>query len=247
MKRQGKMPFRFYLFAVAIILLIFGSYFLYFSKKPAPSEKHEIVESFPFSDKSDIAGWDEKILSEKGTEYSLEEQDGLTYMKAVSEDSASALFHKIRLFRARNPFLSWKWRIEEFPTTVKEDNLKKKSQFDFAAQVYVVFKANFLPKARAIQYVWTRDVDKGTVAQSPYTKNVKTIVLESGDAGIWKSENRDIGKDYLMLFGEELEKDVMAISFMTDSDSTSSRAVAGYTDITVGYLGKERKENPSDI
>ena len=54
----------------------------------------------------------------------------------------------------------------------------------------------------------------------------------------WKHEERDIEEDYVELFGEKLDKDVVAISFMTDSDSTETASTAYYTDIKIGYLEK---------
>jgi len=205
-KRPGKHPIAVLLIIAIITVAALGTHFFYRARRSIDIGKYETVERFPFSSAGEMNEWKEKILSRHGTDYALAEHDGVSCVKAVSEDSASAFFHKKRLSYARAPFISWSWRVEEFPSANKEGNLNDKEQFDFAAQVYVVFHARFLPKARAIQYVWTRDVSSGTVADSPYTKNVKIMVLESAEAGFWKNEKRDISKDYYKLFGKKLEK-----------------------------------------
>ena len=198
---------------------------------------HEVVGKFTFLPEHGLDGWDEKNFSRNTTEYGLINKDGIGCLKAESDNSASALFFRQKLFFERRPFISWDWRVEEFPVHKCAENLEKKKSFDFAAQVYVIFYDRFLTRAKALQYVWTRDVSKGTVVKSPYTRNIKVVVLESGGADEWNSEKRDISGDYEQFFGEPLEKDVMAISFMTDSDSTDSRAVAYYKNVEIGYLG----------
>jgi len=246
-KRRGVHLFAVSLIAFLMAAIIIGAYYFYRTKRPLDIGKSKILERFSFSSPDEMDEWQEKILSRERTGYETMQREGRFCVKAVSEDSASTMFYKKRLSRGNNPFISWDWLVEEFPDTDKEDNLAKKEQFDFAAQVYVVFYARFLPSAKAIQYVWSKDIASGTACDSPYTKNVKVIVLESGEPGVWKREQRDINLDYKNLFGAEPKKDVMAVSFMTDSDSTDSGAVAYYTDIELGYLGDERKEESSDI
>jgi hypothetical protein len=70
---------------------------------------------------------------------------------------------------------------------------------------------------------------------------VKLLVLESGPSEAWKHEDRDIAADYSTLFGGVLERDVVAVAFMTDADSTDSAASAYYRDVKIGYLGATGK------
>ncbi|MFH1552489.1 MAG: DUF3047 domain-containing protein [Candidatus Omnitrophota bacterium] len=261
MKRSG----RFFIISfliVAVVIVALGVYVFLKGKAP-PVAKRETVKSFSFSSAKSLDEWDEKVLAQHKTDYSVTELDGVPCVKAASENSASALYYKQRLSCDRDPFLSWDWKAEKFPARKKKEALGKKSEFDFVAQVYVIFHARFFLNAKAILYVWTQDLAVGTAGASPYTKKVRILVLESGQTDQWKHEERDIKKDFLDLFGEELGKDVTAISFMTDADSTDSSAVAYFKDFMLGYLAtapgeasgeaveegleQKRKEQPSDI
>ncbi len=235
---------------IAVVTVTLGIYVFLTVKRPPGAARRETIKRFLFSSDRSLGEWQEKRLSQKSTDYSVAKCDGKDCVKAVSCDSASALFYRQRLSCNRNPFISWDWKAEKFPSRKKKETLDKKAEFDFVAQVYVIFHARFFLNAKAIQYVWTHDIPAGTVAPSPYTKKVKLLVLESGESDQWKHEERDIRSDFRDLFGEELEKDVTAISFMTDSDSTGSDAAAYYGDIEIGYLetgqvpAVEAKEEP---
>ena len=247
MKRLGK-PLIVFLLLVAVVIVAAGVYVLLNLKKVPESGAREVVRQFSFSSANSLNEWDEKALSRKSTDYSVTEYDGKHCVKAVSDDSASALYYKQRLSCARNPFISWDWKAGKFPSRKTKEALKKKAEFDFAAQVYVIFYSRFFLNSKAIQYVWTEELPVGTAGSSPYTNNVKLLVLESGESREWKHEMRDVRADFRDLFGEELEKDVTAVSFMTDSDSTGTVAEAYYTNISIGYLEtKNERSQPSDI
>ena len=219
------------------------------SKAPTTGEEEvrDTVKSFTFSSGEELEEWEEKVLVRHNTKYSVIALDeGGSAIKADSEDSASTLYFKQRMSYRKNPFISWDWKAEKFPDFTAEENLDKKSEFDFVAQVYVVFHARFILKSKAIQYVWTESIPKGTVADSPYTKNVKIMVLQSGEPGEWKHEDRNIKADYLQLFGEELKKDIDAVAFMTDSDSTDSSATAYYDNIEISYVARPRSVLPEE-
>jgi hypothetical protein len=234
-----KRPRRFFItisLVIAVVIVTLGICIFLAVRRPPGIGKRETIKCFSFSSDRSLDEWQEKRLSQNSTEYSVAKCDGRNCVKAVSKDSASALFYRKPLFHKRNPFISWDWKPEKFPSRKNKETLNKKAEFDFVAQVYVIFYARFFLNSKAIQYVWTHDVPTGAVAFSPYTKNVKLLVLESGESDQWKHEERDIKGDYRNLFGEELEKDVTAISFMTDSDSTGSDAAAYYGNIEIGYL-----------
>ena len=228
--------------AVIVILILAGVGFFYSRKMtrvPGATAAGEIVRQFSFAGSGEFSEWDEKKLSRLPTSYSLTNDGEKPCVKAYSENSASALYLKEKLCFNRNPYVSWDWKVVKFPDRNKKEELKDKEEFDFAMQFYVIFHARSMLSSKAIQYVWTSELPAGTVSDSPYTGNVKMLVLEAGEPGVWKHEERDISADYLELFGEELEKDVAAVSFMTDSDSTGSTAEALITNIELGYMPEE--------
>ena len=163
-------------FLIAVVgIIAFLIYRFLIVERLVSVAEYDEIKTFAFNSVDELDQWDEKKLSRHETEYSLSDQDSIKCVKAVSENSASALFYRQSLKCERRPFISWDWKIEEFPEGGSKEDLKNKESFDFAAQMYVVFYARFLPKAKAIQYVWTKEVPKDTVVKSPYTKNVKVI------------------------------------------------------------------------
>jgi hypothetical protein len=74
----------------------------------------------------------------------------------------------------------------------------------------------------------------GSVYDSPYSNNIATIVVESGNArlGEWVLETRDIVEDYRQAFGSRPDR-VFAVAFMVDGDNTNSRATAWFSDIQI--------------
>jgi len=215
-----------------------GRYFL-IRKKISDVDAHKVIKSFSFKSASDLEEFDEKVLARKRTDYSIDVHEGKNCIKASSDDSASSLYYRCRISGRREPYLSWDWKAEVFPALKHKEALNKKAEFDFVGQVYVIFYDRFFLKAKCIQYVWTVEIPVGTVCPSPYTKNVMLMVLESGSQDQWKHEERDIKKDFRHLFGAELEKDIDAIAFMTDADSSTSRAVAYFSNIEIGYYGND--------
>lgn len=193
------------------------------------------LKEFTFTSKENLTGWEEKVLAPRKTDYAVAEENGEKSLKASADDSASTLFYKEKLAFQEKPAVSWEWKVETFPSHKEKETLKQKSEFDFAAQFYVMFYSRSFLKTKAIQYVWAETLPVGTTGDNPYTSNVKIMVLESGKSEGWKREERDIDADYLALFGVPLDKDVAAVAFMTDSDSTDSKAVAFYRNVSIGY------------
>jgi len=231
-------------FLVSVSVAVFITNYIDIDRSGKIVEGHEgekPVVTFGFSPPSGLKDWQEKNLARANTRYLLSEDGGKLCVEASGESSASALLYRRRMTDLEDPYVSWEWKAVKFPSRAspEDENLCEKANFDFAAQLYVIFHARFFMDTRAIQYVWTESLPAGTVSRSPYTKNVMIMVLESGASGEWKSEKRDIRKDYKELFGEELDADIEGIAFMTDSDSTRSSSAAYYANIEIGSLEKE--------
>ncbi|MFH1878804.1 MAG: DUF3047 domain-containing protein [Candidatus Omnitrophota bacterium] len=255
MKKSGslrKLIFLFFLVLACFAVIktefkfFFAGYETWEKKEDFPPGRR-IVKEFTFVDNADLGNWEEKKLSSGRTKYSIAEYAGKNCVRADSDDSASALYYKTELKFTKDPFLSWDWTPVRFPGRKHPETLDKKKEFDFVAQVYVIFASKFFLKTRAIQYVWAKDAPVGAKAYNPYTSNVRIIVLESGETGEWRHEDRDIRSDYRELFGEELQKDVAAVSFMTDSDSTGDSAEAYYTNIVIGYMEAGHEASLKDM
>jgi len=199
-----------------------------------PKETFATVKSFSFSDKNSLKEWSEKILKGR-VSYTVESQLGESYVHAVSDNACSAMYYQIRLDANRHPFLSWRWRVAAFPNKTCPDNLSSKADDDYAARLYVIFPAIFFANSKALEYVWANDAKPGTVVSSPYSPNIKVIVVESGQKEGWEEEERDIYKDYVAAFGSRPMLAIGAISFMCDSDSTKSKAETFFDDVKIFY------------
>ncbi|MDD5680699.1 MAG: DUF3047 domain-containing protein [Candidatus Omnitrophica bacterium] len=195
---------------------------------------------FSFSDKDSLQEWNEKILNGRTT-YTIESAEGESYVRAVSDNSCSAMYYQIKLDPNRHPFLSWRWHASVFPDKPSPDNLCSKAEDDYAARMYVIFPAIFFANSKALEYVWVKDSMLGTITSSPYSANIKVIVLESGAKAEWMREERDIYNDYVEAFGTKPTLEIGAISFMCDSDSTKSKAEAFLDDIKIFYKKEVNK------
>lgn len=199
-------------------------------------KKITIVKSFSFSTEDSLKEWDEKILNKK-VSYRIESSGNESYVRAISNGSCSALYHKIKLDIHRRPMLSWKWRINNFPDKKSPDDLLNEEEDDFAARVYVIFPALFFSNSKVLEYIWAKDLEVGTISSSPYSDNIKLIVVESGlsEENQWVTEERDIYEDYILAFNSKPRLKIGAIAFMCDSDNTGSSAGAYFDEIKIFY------------
>ncbi|MBU1147272.1 MAG: DUF3047 domain-containing protein [Candidatus Omnitrophica bacterium] len=194
---------------------------------------------FLFDEKSALNEWQEKIFKNKVL-YSVEEglKDG--YLSAKSEQACSGLFYRIGFDPKTLPMISWQWKVVKFPEKKGPVASEKNGWIekdDYAARVYVIFPSLNFRRTRSIEYIWDEHLPEGTVMTSPYFKNIKLIVVESGAGNMdqWVLEKRNIYEDYKRAFGKAPSSNVGAIALMTDTDNTLSTAEALYKDIKVGY------------
>ena len=218
------------------ILFIWNKASQLLSKKKKLITFENIVKHFPFTKENSLREWEEKILKGKVV-YTIEKDDEVeSYVRAKSERAASALYYKTKLRIKKDPIISWKWHVDEFPKRTLPERIDLKEEEDFAARIYVIFPAVFFTNSKVIEYIWAEQLPVGTSGISAYSKNIKILVLRSGEYNEkWLFEKRDIYQDYVKLFGEKPRLNVGAIAFMTDADSTETKASAVYDEIKIGY------------
>jgi len=233
-----------------ILLILIIVVWLWYNLKPAlhkpkePSEKGmpslaaiDLMKIFPFSEEASLKEWEEKVFKGKVV-YRIEKTEPLSYVRAKSEGSASALYYKMNLdAKKKDPVISWRWRVEKFPEKRNPETLEKQNEDDFAGRVYVIFPAPFILNSKVLEYIWAETLPAGTTGTSPYSSNIKLIVLQSGPAksGEWRYEERDVISDYVKMFGKRPERDLGAVAFMTNTEHTGTSADAMYDEIVLGY------------
>ena len=246
-RRVRKLVRRWAYFLVFALIVFSSIFFIRQNGRPlsrvalVSAIKCDVAKKFSFSGKDALKEWEEKIFKGKVI-YRVEKENDLSYVRAISDKASSALYYKINLdTRNCRPALIWKWRVEKFPTKTNPESLEVLNEDDFAARIFVIFPAMFITNWKVLEYVWSETLPVGTVGTSPYSKNIKLIVLQQGlrkEAG-WALEERDIYSDYLKLFGTAPDHNIGGIAMMTNTEHTLTSADAMYADIEIGY----KKEN----
>ncbi len=147
--------------------------------------------------------------------------------------------------------LTWRWKVDH---SVAAADLSRKSGDDFAARLYVFFDVpraqlswlqrmqlslarrtlgHAMPTA-ALCYVWDNRHATGTIAPSPYYNQMRTIVLQSGNAhaGTWQTQRRDLAADFRTAFGRAAPR-VTGIALAADTDNTGAQVKAWFGDLTL--------------
>jgi len=199
------------------------------------------------------ADWETLVFDgvDRHTQYThVVDAAGVGVIAAESLNSSSGLVRKIQIDPLQWPLVAWRWKIQK---TVTAADLTRKQGDDAAARLYVTFaydvnqvswweKVQFeaiklvygeYPPIGALTYVWASHADQGAVMDSPYTRRVKVIVLQTGmdKAGQWVQQQRDIQADYRQAFGVQHAPMISAVAIMTDTDNTGGQAMAWYGDI----------------
>lgn len=173
-----------------------------------------------------LDGWTERSFHGH-TRYRLDTRRGL--IEAESEAAASGLFRKIEVDLRRTPYLNWSWRVDR-PLSI--DNERNRAGDDFAARLYVVKDGGLVFwRTSAINYVWSGSQDRGSEWPNPFTDRAMMHVQRGReDSGRWHTEKRNVGEDFLRLFGTEINH-IDAVAIMTDTDNSGGKVKAWYGEI----------------
>jgi hypothetical protein len=180
----------------------------------------------------------------KHTTYTIEANEGNTFLVAQSTGSASALAYKEHFNIYEYPRARWRWKISNIYNNAPP---QKKSGDDYPIRVYVVFKYDpetagvidrvkysvarklygEYPPHSTLNYVWANDDVQKTIITSPYTDKARLIALQKGGekAGTWQNEEINILKDYRAAFGAD-PPPTASLAIMNDSDNTGQSAVS---------------------
>ncbi|MCA1798241.1 MAG: DUF3047 domain-containing protein [Xanthomonadaceae bacterium] len=202
-------------------LVMIPTVMLAFAAPLSPSE----YRAGAFSD-ARLDGWTPQVFNAE-TDYRLVERDRETVLEARCDNAASALVHTRRIDLRETPILRWRWRVEGFPDAADETT---RAGDDFGARVYVVKRHRLLPwRTRAINYVWTARVPRGSDWANPYAAQARMVAMRSGP-GAWHTEEVNVREDFLRFHGMDVDT-IDGIAIMTDCDDTGGTAHALYGDI----------------
>ena len=102
------------------------------------------------------------------TIYTIGKNENGNYLKAVADNAASGLGKEIKIDLDDTPYINITWKVEKDLKGIKENT---KKGHDFAARVFVIKKTGATPLSnRAINYVYSSNLNIDDYKRSPYTK-----------------------------------------------------------------------------
>jgi hypothetical protein len=180
------------------------------------------------------------------TRFSVVDLDGKRAVKIEADLSYGNIVHAVKDVAAPAS-LSWQWRIEK---PIEGADLREKRGDDTAVKVCVFFdmpidnvpftdrqllriargKTSDPVPTATVCYVWDAKLPSGTTLDNAFTRRMRYVVLESGTDRLnkWVAEKRDVGADFMKLFGDESKSvpPIVGIAIGADSDNTQSKSIA---------------------
>jgi hypothetical protein len=197
------------------------------------------------------AGWAHQPLSKlkRDTVYTLVQEEGRTVLRGAADGSASAYVARLKPATAVPAILSWRWKTDAL---VPGADNRDKNREDAPLRVMIAFDGDrtTLPEAEQkrfrrarnlsgreppyamLMYIWSDQVEVGSIIPSAHTSQVKMLVVASGpdSLGQWQTVRRSVAEDYRRAYGAEPGL-VLGVAVMTDTDNTGKKAVGEYADI----------------
>ena len=164
------------------------------------------------------------------TVYSIGSNENGNYLKAVAENAGSGLGKEIKIDLNKTPFINITWKIEQDLSGINE---KTKKGHDFAARVFAVKKTGATPLSnRAINYVFSSNVEVGENWPSPYTKKSIDNVLSTTKENLnkWVTVKANVKEDFKRFHDLNVDE-LDGLAIMSDTDNSKLKSVAYYQNI----------------
>ena len=208
-----------------ILSLIISSIFLF----SVSTAEEKFVFDFTENELSEL-----KVRKVRGADaktiYSTGKNENGNYLKAVADNAASGLGKEIIIDLDDTPFINITWKVEKDLKGIKENT---KKGHDFAARVFVIKKTGATPLSnRAINYVYSSNLNVGDYKQSPYTKKSIDYVLSSTKSNFdeWVTVKANVKEDFKKLHDLDV-KDLDGVAIMADTDNSKMKAISYYQNI----------------
>ena len=171
-----------------------------------------------------VRGADNKTI------YTVGSNENGNFLKAVADNAASGLGKEVKIDLNKTPFINITWKIEKGLPGIKENT---KKGHDFAARVFVVKKTGAtLLSNRAINYVFSSNIDVGLNWPSPYTKKSIDNVLATTKDNLnkWITVKANVKEDFKKFHNLNLDE-LDGLAIMSDTDNSKMKSVAYYQNI----------------
>lgn len=171
-------------------------------------------------------GWSNIFLLGGGEEHFTWDANG--EISCESAGSASIIERPLPISLAMRPKLSWRWKIDELPSDVAEDQP--------AVHDYLSIGIRF-EDGQDLTYIWSAALPVGKVFRCPLPgwNTVEThMVVNSGKdgLGVWRAVQRDIASDYAAHIGGSA-KSISHVWLLAITPFQRRRGACRYADIRI--------------
>ncbi len=204
------------------------------------------AEVFLREDFQDLGAWKPVYFPSirNHTLYSIDTQDGESFLKAESRASASGIVFKSTFNVFEYPKARWRWKVSN---VYKKGDVRTKAGDDYPIRIYVMFQYDpesaplgkrirygiakklygEYPPHSSLNYIWANKRSEEGIVANAYAGEARMIILERGEgsAGKWIEEEVNILDDYRKAFGEA-PPSTATLAIMNDSDNTGEKAVS---------------------
>ncbi|MGZ5028655.1 MAG: DUF3047 domain-containing protein [Methylobacter sp.] len=124
--------------------------------------------------------------------------------------------------------LRWSWKIDELPSSVREDTLPTHDYLSIAVE---------FDNGQDITYYWSAELPPETAYRCPiptWTHRETHVVIRSGSQGLgeWFNEDRDVYQDYINAIGGPLPGNIVKVWLIAVSLFQHEQGVCQYADIS---------------
>jgi hypothetical protein len=200
---------------------------IFLSSVSAAQEK--IIFKFTETELSEL-----KVRKVRGADaktiYTIGKNENGNYLKAVADNAASGLGKEIKIDLDDTPFINISWKVEKDLKGIKENT---KKGHDFAARVFVIKKTGATPLSnRAINYVYSSNMNIDDYKPSPYTKKSIDYVLSTTKINLdeWVTVKANVKEDFKKLHKLDV-KELDGVAIMADTDNSKMKAISYYQNI----------------
>ena len=200
---------------------------IFLSSVSAAQEK--IIFEFTENELSEL-----KVKKVRGADaktiYTIGKNENGNYLKAVADNAASGLGKEIKIDLDDTPFINISWKVEKDLKGIKENT---KKGHDFAARVFVIKKTGATPLSnRAINYVYSSNMNIDEYKPSPYTKKSIDYVLSTTKINLdeWVTVKANVKEDFKKLHKLDV-KELDGVAIMADTDNSKMKAISYYQNI----------------
>ena len=200
---------------------------IFLSSVSAADEK--IIFEFTENELSEL-----KVRKVRGADaktiYTIGKNENGNYLKAVADNAASGLGKEIKIDLDDTPFINISWKVEKDLKGIKENT---KKGHDFAARVFVIKKTGATPLSnRAINYVYSSNMNIDDYKPSPYTKKSIDYVLSTTKINLdeWVTVKANVKEDFKKLHKLDV-KELDGVAIMADTDNSKMKAISYYQNI----------------